>query len=629
MRIYGLLLLGSLITGCVAAPSAPEEAGVPAWAQEAIWYQIFPERFRNGDPSNDPTVEEVNAAWPYLEPSGWEPTPWGWDWYRQEPWTKATGKEFYVTVQARRYGGDLQGMLEALSYLQELGVTALYINPLNDAPSLHKYDARHYRHIDRHFGPDPEGDARLMQMEIPDQPATWQWTAADRLFLRFVAEAHRRGIRVIMDYSWNHTGTSFWAFQDVRKHQAASPYADWYRIERFDDPRTPENEFSYKGWADIPELPEWNRTITRKGPFHGYPLEGDLHPAVKQHIFAVTRRWLDPDGDGDPSDGVDGFRLDVAEQIPMGFWRDYRRFVRSIRPDAFLVGEVWWEVWPDRMLDPRPWLQGDVFDAVMHYRWYMPTRSYFAHALPAVPTASDYRHHIDSILTGMDPAHRRALLNLTASHDTPRFNTSIYNPGPYKYRVTPRENPAYRIDRPDERVKRIQRLILVQQFTFTGAPHIYYGDEVYMWGPDDPDNRKPMVWEDRVYEPEATHPLGLPRNIDPVYPDTSWRAFYRQLIMMRRQYIKLFAYGSLRWVELPYPDVIAYRRTYEHQEALVLLNRGTEPVHLSAIPLPKGVYEEVLTGHVADVGARGLTTRLEAQEAQVWIVKTPYQFNTP
>ena len=287
-------------------------------------------------------------------------------------------------MQARRYGGDLQGVLDRLDYLQELGVTALYLNPVNDAPSLHKYDARNYHHIDRNFGPDPRGDERRIAAEHPADPATWGWTAGDSLFLELVREVHRRKMRIIVDYSWNHTGIAFWAWQDVLKRQRESPYADWYAVEAFDDPATPDtNEFRYRGWVGVPWLPEWKKIGRPDGQTHG-AIEGTLVPGVRKLVFDVTRRWLDPNGDGDPSEGVDGFRLDVAEMVPLGFWREYRRFVRSINPEAYLVGEVWWESWPDRIYDPAPWLQGDVFDAVMNYRWFMPTRGFFSGAPPAL-----------------------------------------------------------------------------------------------------------------------------------------------------------------------------------------------------------------------------------------------------
>ncbi|MGD8277849.1 MAG: alpha-amylase family glycosyl hydrolase, partial [Gemmatimonadota bacterium] len=469
--ILGLLLtLGACEAGAPQpGPVAEVDLTVPAWAKDAVWYQIFVERFRNGDPANDPTLHDMAGSWPHVEPAGWRPTPWTHDWYRQEPWAVATGEDFWLTVQLRRYGGDLQGVIDELDYLQALGVTALYLNPVNDAPSLHKYDARTYRHIDRNFGPDPRGDEQRIAAEDPVLPGTWTWTAADSLFLSLVRDVHRRDMRIIIDYSWNHTGVTFWAWRDVLEKQAQSPYAGWYEIERFDDPATADtNEFAYRGWAGVTELPEWKKIGRPAGLTQG-AIEGTLVPEVRDHIFNVTRRWLDPDGDGDLSDGVDGFRLDVAEQVPLGFWREYRRFVRGINPEAYLVGEVWWERWPETMYDPAPWLQGDVFDAVMNYRWYMPTRSFFDGAPPGL-TASGYVAALDAVAAGIGRDPVAAMMNLTASHDAPRFATSIYNPGRYKYRVTPRENPDYRIDRPDARTREVQRMILAQQFTYIGAP---------------------------------------------------------------------------------------------------------------------------------------------------------------
>ncbi len=224
---------------------------VPAWSRDAIWYQIFVERFRNGDPSNDPTPHDIEGVTDEPPPDGWQPTP-GPGLVSAGALGPATGKDFYGTVQSRRYGGDLQGVMDRLDYLQDLGVTALYFNPVNDAPSLHKYDARNYHHIDRNFGPDPRGDEARMAAEDPPDPATWSWTAADSLFLALVREVHRRGMRIIMDYSWNHTGITFWAWRDVLANQRASRFADWYEIERFDDPATPDtSEFAYQGMGRV------------------------------------------------------------------------------------------------------------------------------------------------------------------------------------------------------------------------------------------------------------------------------------------------------------------------------------------------------------------------------------------
>ena len=562
---------------------AQELSGPPAWAEDAIWYQIFVERFRNGDPTNDPTLNDMEGSWPHMQPDGWEPTPWTHDWYRQEDWAVASGEPFYRTVQMRRYGGDLQGVLDKMDYLQDLGVTALYFNPLNDSPSLHKYDARHYRHIDRNFGPDPSGDAQIMASEDPLDPSTWQWTAADELFLKVIEEAHQRDIRVIMDYSWNHTGITFWAWQDILENQQASPYADWYDISAFDDPATPDtNEFAYDGWLGVKTLPELAEVVDSG--------VSTLHPEVTAHVYNVTRRWLDPNGDGNPDDGVDGFRLDVAEMVPLGFWRDYRTFVRTINPDAYLVGEVWWDSWPHHMTNPAPWLQGDVFDAVMNYRWYMPTRSFFAQAPPHL-TASDYVAHLDSISVGYDRKFWNAMMNLTASHDSPRVGTSIYNPGLYKYRMSPNGHPEFNVDRPDARARAIQAMILVQQFTWPGAPHIWNGDEVGMWGGDDPDVRKPLLWRDLNYEDETTHPFGIERRHDVVAPDLQLLAMYKQLIDLRKSYMQLWVDGEAAW---PVVDdarrVVAYSRAHESDQAMVIFNASDEA---QSVDIPHGTYRQI------------------------------------
>ena len=605
-----------------ASGDIPAQLAVPAWAADAVWYQIFVERFRNGDPANDPTLHDMDGSWPFLRPEGWEPTPWGQDWYRQEPWAEATGEDIFLTLQLRRYGGDLQGVFDRLDYLQDLGVTALFLNPINDSPSLHKYDPRDYHHVDRNFGPDPRGDEARLAAEDPLDPDTWTWTAADSLFLALVDEVHRRGMRIILDYTWNHTGITFWAWKDVLENQDASRFSGWYEIERFDDPTTPDtSEFAYSGWAGVAVHPELKKTGRPEGLTQG-PIEGTLVPEVRDHVFHVTRRWLDPNGDGDPSDGIDGFRLDVAEQVPLGFWREYRRFVRSINPEAYLVGEVWWERWPDTMYDPAPWLQGDVFDAVMNYRWYEPTRRFFASAPPSL-SASQYVGALDSIGLGIGPSHLKAQMNLTGSHDSPRFATSVYNPGRYKYRVNPRENPDYRVNRPERRTREIQEMILVQQFTYVGAPHIWYGDEVGMWGADDPDSRKPMVWADLEYEDETTHPLGRSRRPDPVSPDTALFRVYRDLIALRKERRRLFVDGSLTWRLVDDGrGLLAYERTLGDEAAVVAFN-ASDQAHDAAMEAGNGTYRLVFPAGAADGGLQvtggALAVTLPPRSAQVWI----------
>ncbi|MCY4000285.1 MAG: glycoside hydrolase family 13 protein [Bacteroidetes bacterium] len=588
MRIFVNLCLWVGIVS--VAQSQPLLSEPPSWADEAIWYQIFVERFRNGDPSNDPTSEDIRGFWFGPQPENWAPTPWTHDWYKQEGWARNSELDFYTAVQYRRYGGDLQGVINKLDYLKELGVNALYLNPINDAPSLHKFDARHYRHVDRNFGPDPVGDRLIAEAEDPLDPDTWQWTAADSLFLELIQQVHAREMRIILDYSWNHTGVKFWAWEDLLDHQQESAFADWYEINAFDDPSTPDtNEFSYDGWLGVKSLPELAKIDVPPSHVHGAH-EGNLHPQPKAHIYNVTKRWLDPNGDGNPEDGIDGFRLDVAEMVPLGFWRDYREFVRSINPEAYLVGEVWWDSWPHRMADPVPWVQGDIFDAVMNYRWYMPARSFFAQAPPDL-TASQYVAHLDSVMAGITPPFWNAMMNLTSSHDTPRLSTSIYNPGLYKYHQNPRENPNFKVDRPDLRARSIQEMILVQQFTWPGAPHIWNGDEMGMWGGDDPDVRKPLIWPDYTFDDEVTHPFGLDRRHNSVFFDTELMELYKTLTHIRNEHQHLWIHGKTKWLTVDDDHrLLSYERRLEEGHALVVFNASDE-MHQMAVP--QGNYRQI------------------------------------
>ena len=577
-KLFLLLLAGILLiqAGCKQKTEIKDIASVPVWAEEAIWYQIFVERFRNGDTLNDPKPEDMKGAYPGTLPGNWHMTSWGHDWYSHETWldsVKADG--FYGRVQARRYGGDLQGVLDKLDYLKELGITAIYFNPLNDSPSLHKYDARNYAHIDRNFGPDPRGDALVMSLENPRNPMTWQWTAADKLFLEVIEQCHRKGIKVIMDYSWNHTGSDFWALNDIKKNGEKSKFKDWYNILSFDIPSTPENEFRYEGWGgNNPWMPVFRKDIVPPDD-KIMPFEGNLHSeSLREHIFCVTKRWLDPDGNGDPSDGVDGFRLDVAGEIPMGFWREYRRVVRSINPDAYLVGEIWWLEWPDKLLDPKVFMSGDQFDAIMNYRWFRIARGFFGQAEPVL-APSGFISEIDRIDSGMNMENLRAMMNVTATHDSPRLSTSLYNKTMDKYHAKPSDDPGYKINRPDSLTRREQMLLLVHQFTFIGAPHIWNGDEAGMWGADDPDCRKPVVWNDISYENEkANYDPSIPRPVDEVKPDTALLRFYKSLTALRRNN-PVLAYGDLKFLMADDSKmVLAYSREKDNDEIIVLFNRS-------------------------------------------------------
>jgi glycosidase len=283
-----------------AEPARPPEpavrSGPPTWVADTVFYQVFPDRFRNGDPRNDPQPNDLRGAWPQEAVRGWQVSPWTADWFRLQPWEKATGKDFYWNAQTRRYGGDLQGLLERLDYLQGLGIGAIYLNPIFEAPSHHKYDTTYFHHVDNNLGPDPEGDRVIWATESPADPTTWKWTSADRLFLKLIQECHRRQMKVVLDGVFSHVGVTFWAFRDLRSRGASSRYASWFAVKTFDDPKTPADEFEYQGLSGVRELPE----LRKEG--------GTLAAPVRDHLRVVARRWGDPNGDGDPSDGIPGAR---------------------------------------------------------------------------------------------------------------------------------------------------------------------------------------------------------------------------------------------------------------------------------------------------------------------------------
>ncbi|MFZ4570140.1 MAG: alpha-amylase family glycosyl hydrolase [Bacteroidales bacterium] len=546
----------------------------PFWAQSAVWYQIFVERFNNGDKTNDPKPDDINIPpLRQIAPPAWSVTAWTHNWFEQENWAKATGKPFMDNLQYRRFGGDLQGVLDKLDYLKDLGINAIYINPINDAPSLHKYDARNYHHVDVNFGPDPEGDKRIIALENPADTATWKWTSADKLFLKVVAEAHKRGMKVILDFSWNHTGVMFWAWQDILKKQSASAYKDWYDIISFDDPATPDNEFKYRGWVGIESLPEFKKVNITTKRENGHPYEGDLNAGAKQHIFAVTKRWLAPDGDN--TKGIDGFRLDVADQIGMVFWRDWRKFVISVQPDAYMIGEIWWEKWPDVLMDPAPYTKGDVFDAVMFYQVYRPARYFFAKTKFPID-AKQFRDSIELQWNRLRPENLYAMMNVSSSHDAPRLLTDFYNTNKYKVNALPRDDSSYQTGKPDAESYRRMRLYLVWLFTTVGAPQIWNGEEMGMWGEDDPDCRKPLWWKEYSFDPEYRNNY-QPGNktYDSVGFNQQQFTFYKKLIRIRKSHSVLNS-GKFEFL-MADGSKLAYKRFDGNSQLIVLINAGSSP----------------------------------------------------
>lgn len=576
-------LLALVSTSCSQPSAEPLD-----WAEGAVWYQIFPERFRNGDARNDPTKAEVFAN----RPEPWQVHPWTSNWYKMQPWEQERGLKFYDVVFDRRYGGDLVGVIEKLDYLQDLGVEVIYFNPIFEAHSLHKYDASTYHHIDNNFGRDSSGDLEAIAAETED-PATWSWTSADKVFLELIRKAHERGIRIVIDGVFNHCGPEFWAFRDVVARQQASRYHDWFDVIRWDDPATPDtNEFDYHGWWGYKGLPEFKEN------------ENGLAPPVREYIFNITKRWMDPNGDGDPSDGIDGWRLDVAKDVTPVFWEEWYRHVKSINPDAITVGEIWEEA--------ADWIESKRFDSLMNYPVAFAMVDFFIDQKTKI-TASQFDSALHRLRTTYPQQTNHILMNLIDSHDTDRVASMVLNPDRnYDRQAGLRDNPQYDPTKPDEAAQRIQRLIAVFQFTYTGAPTIYYGDEAGMWGGDDPDDRKPMVWSDLEYEDE-TYETVAPHmsRADKVAFQQSMFDHYQKLAGIRRQNAALRR-GTVETVMADdQRDLYGFARKFDDNEIVVIFNNSHEAHTVNIdIAWPDGaVAMELLQGaeHAVQQGEVTLT----------------------
>lgn len=506
----------------------------PEWARDAIWYQIMLDRFRNGDPANDP--QPVH--------------PWTSEWFKLQPWESRNGETFYkFAVFQRLYGGDLKGLIEKLPYLRDLGVNAIYLNPVFEAESHHKYNATNFVHIDDDFGTRGDYAAAIEKEELND-PKTWGWTETDQLFLKAISECHKVGIRVVIDGVFNHVGTRHPAFVDVKKKGKASKYADWFDVTSWEP-------FEYTGWAGHDALP-----VFRKSP------NGLACPQTTRHIFNVTRRWMDPDGDGDPRDGIDGWRLDVPNEIAPPFWVEWRRLVKSINPDAYITGEIW-----DRA---DAWLDGRTFDAVMNYQFAEPLIRWVTCDKLKVKASE-----LDARLAELRLAYPRAatyvMQNLVDSHDTDRLVSMALNPD----RAYDRENrvqdngPRYNNAKPGPRPYRQARLIALAQMTYVGAPMVYYGDEAGMWGADDPTCRKPMLWSDlQPYEsPDENHVL-----LDHL-------DCYRQLIALRNAHPALRRGEFQALLTDDAQDVWVFGR-YDDREKLIIALNASDEVRRVNVPIP-------------------------------------------
>ena len=579
----------------------------PDWAGKVVWYQIFPERFRNGDPGNDPSLESTKGSWPHDYTSDWEVHNWTSDWYKLQPYEKKNGKDIWFNIQRRRYGGDIQGIIDKLDYLADLGIGAIYLNPVFEAPSLHKYDGATFHHIDPHFGPDPKGDKELIKFEVPDDPSTWVWTEADKLFLKLINEVHARGIKIIIDGVFNHMGLNSWAFRDVVQNQQNSKYKDWFAIKSWDDPEK-GTKFDYEGWFGVRELPELRED------------ENGIVDGPKQYIFNITKRWMDPNNDGNPSDGIDGWRLDVAFCVQHQFWKDWRIHVKSINPQAYITAEI-----IDPIADLQPYLQGDEFDAVMNYNYLFTCSEYFFDEETSIST-TEFDRQLKELREAFPKCVTYVQQNLHGSHDTQRMASHIVNRDKYKIRnwgdtfdKWKGSNPDYDTRKPDPAEIERLKLMLIFQMTYVGAPYIYYGDEAGMWGANDPCPRKPMVWPDMEYENERYLPdQTLKESDDEVEFNKDLFDHYKKLISIINENEALQEGDFNTVLTDDDKQLYAFSRKHGLSEILVVINKSSKTSLITLNTEHKEFYRDLLNeGEIISSEDGNIELKMESNSGRI------------
>ena len=471
----------------------------PEWAKNGVFYQIFPERFRNGDPANDPKfAEPYYAGVTKLPESGKTNGEYfhlvtQWDnvsGLTQSPY-RTDGKPDYFSF----YGGDIKGVMDAIPYLRDLGITIIYFNPLNEARSNHKYDPVDYLRIDPHF-------------------------ADEATFIAFVTKAHENGIRIIVDMALNHTGDWHFAFVDTKEKGPDSKYWNWYEWKRWPIPSgfTGKACDYYDCWWCFGNHPNLNYDLSRPNDQENNIADvAQAKPEmdVVNYCLEVPRYWIG-------KLGIDGFRLDVPNEVPFWFWKLFRAEVDKVKPDALLVGELWGNA--------MPWLGPHCFHSTMNYKFFKDPVVKFIGL--GQGSAADFDRELAPGRSIYPIQATQAMMNLIDSHDTERF-------------ITTAGNSADRI-----------KLAALFQMTYVGTPQIYYGDEVGLRGGKDPDCRRtfPWDWEANVGR-KAIHD------------------FYRSAIALRHKYPALRT-GDFRTV-LTEGRVYSYLREDEANRIVVVLNGDT------------------------------------------------------
>lgn len=522
----------------------------PDWAKGAVMYQIFTDRFYNGDKSNDVETNEYYYIGDYSR--------------RVTNWDK-----YPANMGVREfYGGDLQGVMDKLDYLQELGVEVVYFNPLFVSPSNHKYDIQDYDYIDPHYGKIVDDGGEVLPNGVTDNSQATKYKkrttglknleASNELFIKLVEELHRRGMKVILDGVFNHCG-SFNKWMDRERIyegeedyepgayvSADSPYRSYFRFFKEGPENWPYNG-NYDGWWGHDTLPKLNYEDSVK---------------LENYILYIGRKWVSPPYN------VDGWRLDVAADLGRSneynheFWQKFRRAVKDANPNALILAEHYG--------DPSDWLKGDEWDTVMNYDAFMEPVTWF---LTGMEKHSDeareellgnidnfigsMAHHMSNMLT---PSLQVAM-NELSNHDHSRFLTRTNHMVGRVEHLGPEAANEY-VN------KAVMREAVVMQMTWVGAPTVYYGDEAGVCGFTDPDNRR-------------TYPWG--------HEDQELIAFHKEAIRIHKEHPALKT-GSLKILGGE-ENILSYARFKGHDRIIVVINNRSEraevkvPVWEAEIPI--------------------------------------------
>ena len=514
----------------------------PEWAKGAVMYQIFVDRFYNGDPTNDVEDNEyIYIGAPSRKVKDWNQAPEAMD-----------IRNFY--------GGDLQGVLDKLDYLQDLGVEVIYFNPLFVSPSNHKYDIQDYDYIDPHYGKIVVDDGEVLPAGAKDNIHATKYQqrtgdirnleASNQLFIKLVEEMHKRGMRVILDGVFNHCG-SFNKWMDRERIyepqpdypkgayvSKESPYNSFFLFHDARNELWPYNG-TYDGWWGHDTLPK---------------LDYEDSPQLEQYIMDIGRKWVSPPYN------VDGWRLDVAADLGFSneynhiFWKRFRKEVKDANPDAIILAEHYG--------DPQDWLQGDEWDSVMNYDAFMEPLTWFLEPITWFLTGMEkhsdeyrqdlcgnadnfvgaMRHFMASMLT---PSLQVAM-NELSNHDHSRFLTRTNHKAG---RVAQLGTEAAEKDVN----KAILREAVIMQMTWIGAPTIYYGDEAGLCGFTDPDNRRTFPWGNE---------------------DKELQAFHKEVIRIHKEE-KPLKKGSIKLLASD-ENLLAYGRFEADEQIVVVVNNSDE-----------------------------------------------------